>query len=244
MKVGFTLGDTQVSAIVHQNQSGWPTMLNVHEDEQTSVAAGKASIQQQGGRLIEPAHTGVRLITFSLDKQKFAFDPNRIFSDAGIVATLKKHSTYSEAAHMEIKSFAIQYVKRFSLEKEPVIIALHNTVDGIFSVESFVPGAELGAEAAAVHVGRDRSKFDFFYVTERRFHDYLKARKFNVVLQDNEQATDDGSLSVYFAQKKIPYINIEAEMNHLDNQIEMVQATREMLKELAVGGRSQHGCGP
>jgi hypothetical protein len=33
-------------------------------------------------------------------------------------------------------------------------------------------------------------------------------------------------------------------MNHLDNQIEMVQATREMLKELAVGGRSQHGCGP
>ena len=243
MKVDFTLGDTQVSAIVHQNQSGWPTMLNVHEDEQTSVKAGKASVQQHGGRLIELSHTGVRLITFSLDKQMFAFDPNRIFSDGGIVATLNKHSTYSEAAHMEIKSFAIQYVKRFSLEKEPVIIALHNTIDGIFSVESFVPGAELGAEAAAVHVDRDRSKFDFFYVTERRFHDYLKARKFNVVLQDNEQATDDGSLSVYFAQRKIPYINIEAEMNHLDNQIEMVQAAREMLKELAIGGRSQHGCG-
>jgi hypothetical protein len=239
MKVDFTLGDTQVSTIVHQNRSERPTMLNVHTDEHTSVEAGKVSIQQYGGRLIELVHSGGRLITFSLDKKTFVFDPNRMFSDAGIVATLRKHSTYSEAAHMEIKSFGIQFVKRFSLEKEPVIIALHNTVDGIFSVESFVPGAELGSEAAAVHVNLDRSKFDFYYVTDRRFHDYLKDRKFNVVLQDNEQVTDDGSLSVYFAQKKIPYINVEAEMNHLDNQIEMVKVAREMLKDPAVRGGTQ-----
>ncbi|MDB6125678.1 MAG: hypothetical protein JWQ71_4671 [Pedosphaera sp.] len=232
MKVDFRIGDTNVSAVTHQKLCNTPTMINVHDDENTSVEAGKINLNQYGGRLIELVHSGERLVTFKLDGKQYSFDPNRVFSDVGIVATLKKHSSYSEAAHKEIKSFATAYLKHFTLDKEPVIIALHNTVDGTFSVESFVPGASLASDAAAAYASPNRNKFDFFYVTDKKFYDYLKARDFNVVLQDNDRVTEDGSLSVYFSRKGIPYINIEAEIHNLNNQIEMVKVTHEMLKDL------------
>jgi hypothetical protein len=62
--------------------------------------------------------------------------------------------------------------------------------------------------------------------------DYLTQRDFNVTLQDNANAPDDGSLSVYFSKKGIPYVNIEAEASHLNAQIEMVRSAREMLEEM------------
>ncbi len=232
MKIAFPLGDGLIHAIVHQCGAPRPTMINVHDDENTSVEAGLANINRFGGRLIELVHSGERLVTFSVAGDKFSFDPNRIFSDAGIEDTLKKKSHYSKAAHAAIKSFAARYLDHFALDREPAIIALHNTVDGIFSVESFGPSGYLGSNAASVHVSSKRSKFDFFYVTEKKFCDYLVVRNFNVVLQNNANVTDDGSMSVYFSRKKIPYINIEAEMGHLQNQVEMVNAACEMLKEL------------
>jgi len=229
MKVAFKLGDTNVHAVLHQRKSGRLTMVNVHDDENTSVEAGKANLEEYGGRLIELVHSGERLVTFNLNGRSYAFDPNRIFSDVGIAETLKSHSRYSAEAHAEIKAFATRYLQEFALDQEPVIIALHNTVDGTFSVESFLPKATYGSNADTVHVSPNRSKFDFFYVTDKTFFDYLKARDFNVVFQDNQAVNDDGSLSVYFAKKGIPYINIEAEMKHLTNQIEMVKVVREML---------------
>ena len=229
-KVPFKLGDRQIHALVHQNQGAFPTMLNVHEDETTSVAAGKANVSEQGGRLIALQHSGTRLITFGLDGKNYTFDPNRIFSDAGITATLEKHSVYSTEAHAEIKQFAQFYLRVFALDHEPAIIALHNATDGIFSVESFLPDGFLGCDAATVHINPRRSKFDFCFVTEQPSFDYLRARDFNVVLQDNAKVTEDGSLSVYFARKKIPYVNIEAALDHLPEQIEILKEVRTMLR--------------
>lgn len=229
IKVPFTLGDRQIHAVLHQNQRPVPTMLNVHEDETTSVAAGKASIAEQGGRLIELAHSGERLITFGLRGKKYTFDPNRIFSEAGITATLEKHSAYSAEAHAEIKKFAQAYLHEFALDKEPAIIALHNATDGIFSVESFLPSGFLGCDAAKAHVSPRRSKFDFCFVTEDLLFEHLRARDFNVVLQDNAKVTEDGSLSVHFARKGIPYVNIEAAPDHLQEQIQLLKEVRQML---------------
>jgi len=207
-------------------------MVNVHDDENTSVEAGLTNINLQGGRLIEFVHSGERLVEFHLNGQKYTFDPNRIFSDAGITDTLKKHSSYSAAAHAAIKSFATQYLEYFALEKEPVIIALHNATDGTFSVRSYLPDGEHGAATVETYISPNRNKFDFFYVTDKKFYDYLKARDFNVTLQNNENCPDDGSLSVHFAKKGIPYLNIEAEMKHLTSQIEMVKVAREMVDKL------------
>src|SRR6266498_5800182 len=106
MKVPFKIGNAIVTAEVFQRGRPVPTMINVHDDEKTSVAAGKIIIEQSGGRLIELSHGGQRLVTFSLGGQHCSFDPNRIFSDAGIRATLEKQSTWSEAAHCAVKRFA------------------------------------------------------------------------------------------------------------------------------------------
>jgi hypothetical protein len=229
MKFSLKLGDGTVDAVVHQNKSASPTLINVHDDEDTSVAAGKANIAEFGGRVIELVHSGERLITFSLGGQKFSFDPNRIFSEAGIAATLTKHSTNSPEARAAIAEFAAEYLRTFGLEKEPVIIALHNTVDGIFSVESFGPAGYLKSDAALTHISKRRSKFDFFYVTEKSHFEFLRERDFNVVLQDNEKVTEDGSLSVFFAKRGVPYINVEAEIKNLNSQVEMLKTVRVMI---------------
>lgn len=239
-KAPFKIGDAIVTAEVFRCGKPSPTMLNVHENEDTSVAAGKVIIQLSGGRLIKLSHSGKRLVRFGLNGQNYAFDPNRIFSDAGIRRTLETQSegAYSEAAHSAVKTFATQYLARFALEREPAIIALHNN-GGTFSIRIYQPGGEHADAAANVHASQRRNPRDFFYVTDPRFFDYLKQRDFNVVLQDNDRAPDDGSLSIFFAHKKIPYLNIEAGMDHLNAQIEMVRVAREMLDDLGLirGGR-------
>ena len=234
MKIPFKIGNTHVTAEVLQRGEPTPTMLNVHDDENTSVAAGQVIIEQSGGRLITLAHSGTRQVRFTVEGERYAFDPNRIFSDTGIRQTLAAESRWSELAHHAVKKFAVRYLEHFGLDREPVVIALHNTVDGTYSACSYLPGAEHAPAAAAVHLSERRSKFDFFYTTDPRFLEYLKKRDFNVVLQDHAAVPEDGSLSVHFAKMGIPYVNIEAEMGHLNAQIDMVRAVREMLDELGV----------
>ena len=232
MKIPFKIGNAVVTVEVTQRGQPVPTMINVHDDENTSVAAGKVVLEQSGGRLIELSHGGSRLIRFNLGAERYAFDPNRIFSETGIRNTLTRQSHYSEAAHRVVKRFATQYLDHFALDREPVIIALHNNSEGALSIHSYEAGGQQAASSQTIHAAPDRSADDFFYVTDQRFFDYLKQRDFNVTLQDNVNVPDDGSLSVYFGKKGIPYINIEAENSHLNAQIDMVRAACEMVEEL------------
>ena len=47
-------------------------------------------------------------------------------------------------------------------------------------------------------------------------------------LQDNEQLTDDGSLSVWSAQHQILYANIEVQDGHRCVQAEMIQLLHDL----------------
>jgi len=230
----FRLGETAIYARVKQHGEPSPTMVNVHDDENTSVRAGSVVIRESGGRLVELAHDGNRLITFKLQGETYRFDPNRIFTEDGIHSTLTRQGNYSEAAQAAVRNFASQFIETFALSREPVIIALHNTGKGGLSISSYEPNRELNLAAAGVHKSKSRSPGDFFYVTDERLFQWLKARDFNVMLQDNANVPDDGSMSVYFARKGIPYLNIEANVNHLTEQIEMVRAARQMLIELGL----------
>lgn len=233
--VEFRVGETAIAANVFEGGPPGPTFLNVHDDEDTAVAAGLENLREFGGRLIELAHAGTRLITFTLGGQTYTFDPNRIFSDRGIVRTLEKESRYSPAAHAALREFAADYLRCFALDREPVILALHNITDSPFSVRSYLPGAEHAASATAIHLAPTRSRFDFFFTTDPRFFEWLRDGDFNVVLQDSARVEDDGSLSVYFARLGIPYLNVEAELGHLAEQVTMLRAARRMLSELAPG---------
>ncbi len=227
--VPFQIGNTSVHAHVFQSNKPGPTYLNVHDDENTSVIAGKQILAQSGGRLIELVHSGKRLVAFELNGQIYRFDPNRIFSPVGIRATLERTRNHSEAAQQAIESFATKLIETFALDREPVIIALHNTGGGGLSINSYLASGDKPTTASAVHVSTNRFSGDFFYVTDRRFFDYLKARDFNVTLQDDAHVPDDGSASVYFARKGIPYINVEADNGRLPQQMEMVRVAHDMV---------------
>ncbi|MGC3959006.1 MAG: hypothetical protein QM813_14005 [Verrucomicrobiota bacterium] len=227
--VPFQIGTATIRAQVYQFPAPGPTYLNVHDDENTAVKAGKKILTASGGRLIELHHSGKRLVVFKLDGQTYRFDPNRIFSPVGVRATLERTKNHSESAQREIEQFTTHFLETFALDREPVIIALHNTGGGGLSINSYFPTGDKPTTASLTHVGTNRFAGDFFYVTDRRFFDYLQARDFNVTLQDDANVPDDGSASVYFARKGIPYINVEADVKHLKEQIEMVRVAREMM---------------
>lgn len=230
----FQIGDTTIHVRTTQIERARPTFLNLHDDENTSVSAGKRILRQSGGRLIELEHGSKRLISFDLAGQTYRFDPNRIFSASGVTATLTRTKNYSTTAHVAVEEFASRFIEDFHLDHEPVIIALHNTGGGGLSINSYLATGDKPTTASAVHVSTNRFAGDFFYVTDRRFFDYLKARDFNVTLQDDTNVPDDGSASVYFARKVIPYLNIEADHSHLDEQIEMVRIAREMVQHFGL----------
>lgn len=232
--VPFQIGHTTVHAQVYQRPAPGPTYLNVHDDENTSVTAGKKILPQSGGRLIELRHSGKRFVVFELDGQTYRFDPNRIFSPTGVRATLERTKNHSDAAQQAVEAFTTHFLETFDFDREPVIIALHNTGGGGLSINSYLATGDKPTTASAVHVSTNRFAGDFFYVTDRRFFDYLKERDFNVTLQDDANVPDDGSASVYFARKGIPYINVEADNKHLAEQIEMVRVAREMVERFGL----------
>jgi hypothetical protein len=227
--VPFQIGSTTVHAHVFEREQPGPTYLNVHDDENTSVRAGKKILAQTGGRLIELAHSGKRFVEFKLDGQTYRFDPNRIFSPVGVRATLERTKNHSAAAQQAIEDFTTRLLETFALDREPVIIALHNTDGSGLSINSYLATGDKPTTASATHVSTNRFAGDFFYVTDRRFFDYLMERDFNVTLQDDANVPDDGSASVYFARKGIPYVNVEADVKNLKAQIEMVRIAREMV---------------
>lgn len=232
--VAFQVGSTIVYARVTESGSPSPTFINVHDDENTSVKAGKKALTHSNGRIIELHHNGSRFVTFQLDGQTYRFDPNRIFSPVGVRATLERTRNYSETAQQTIETFAGRFLKTFALDREPVIIALHNTDGHGLSIHSYSASGDKPTTASATHVSTNRFAGDFFYVTDRRFFDYLQTRDFNVTLQDDANVPDDGSASVYFARQGIPYVNIEADVKHLQEQIEMVRVVREMVEHFGL----------
>ena len=111
-----------------------------------------------------------------------------------------------------------------------LIVAVHNNLDeGDLTIKTL--GMLSKQELTDVFVNPERDIDDFFYVTTRRDFEFFKAKNFNVVLQNNETVTDDGSLSVYCGKQKMRYINIETEHGHLLEQIEMLENVQKLITE-------------
>src|ERR1700744_5883374 len=86
------LGNTKVQIIKSVKSKGRAkNFVHVHEDEVTALAAARLYLIKEGGTLITLKHSGKRNITFCLKGQRYEFDPNRIFTDAGIRRTLKQY---------------------------------------------------------------------------------------------------------------------------------------------------------
>jgi hypothetical protein len=106
---------------------------------------------------------------------------------------------------------------------------MHNNTDVNYSIKSYLPGEDESQNTADVYVSDKWDADDFVYTTDKKYFDYLKQADVNVILQDNSGFVNDGSLSVYCGKKGIPYLNIEAQKGHLDEQIKLVEIVYQML---------------
>ena len=223
----LTLGDTPVHVVVHEAGEGL-TMLVLHDDENTAVEAGLFVLAEQGGRLVELRAQGERRVGFGLGGRSFSVDPNRIFTDRGVHLTLGDDSTNTAAVAMtRLFGDALVAVYR----PETLVVTLHNNTPDNYSALSYSGGGIYERDAEAVHLAPGADPDDFFFVTHRGLFDRLAGSGFNVVLQDNQSVTDDGSLSVWAARQGLPYVNIEAEHGHRKTQVRMLRALSRLLAD-------------
>lgn len=201
--------------------------LNLHENEQTSVEAATALLQHRPGTLIELRAGGGRLITFRAGWRPHAFDPNRIFTDAGLRATLRRHGSDTPLARVAVQGLRDALLALLADPPDAPVVALHNNGAGRYSVQAYEPGGAHARDAQAVAVNPLLSPQDFFVVTRRSLFDGLRARGFNVVLQ-SEHPTDDGSLALWFQQRGRSYVNVEALHGHAREQQRMLAAVADL----------------
>ncbi|HEY6563504.1 MAG TPA: D-alanyl-D-alanine dipeptidase [Pirellulaceae bacterium] len=202
---------------------------NMHDDENTSVKAACHVLSRRGGRLEELRHTGRRHVLFQLGERRFEFDPNRVFTPRGVRATLTEFSEDDPEARRVVEEFGQRLWKRYRATGVLAIVSLHNNLDRGFAATSYLPGGDLGREAADLSLRPESDPDDFFFVTDRRLFEILSQSPWAVVQQDNQRASDDGSLSIQCAAAGIPYINVEAEVGHFVSQVAMLTAALDAL---------------
>lgn len=226
-----SLGENEFT--IEHYTSGDPglQLINIHEDEQTSIEASLEYLRDNSGSLTYLKHDQTRRIEFELDGEMYSIDPNRIYTDQGIENTLEDGDNYSEAAHEEVAVLAETILQFYEFDRQDVVIAMHNNQINGFSIESYAKGGNLAHNAERVHIEEDQDINDFFYLTDERFYEFLTDRGFNAMLQDEDEVTDDGSLSVYSGMQGKPYINVEAGHDHLEKQLNMLRVVEEMLRE-------------
>ena len=208
------VGDTAV--IIQQQKNGaGKAFVHLHQNETTALAAAQAVVHTEGGSVLTLVHAGGRNIVFHLNNEPYEFDPNRIFTDAGIQKTLTQFGECTPEAVNEVKRLA-NTIK--ALLPKGKIIAVHNNQD--YSLNDYLPGHGLAADATLLHVNQDHFFRNFYLVTQKKDYKRLKQLKFNSILQA-KQATDDGSLSVFLAGSD--YINVEAGYDQLVAQIKMLR---------------------
>jgi len=197
--------------------------ISLHDDEATSVGAGKRILEEYGGLLIEVENNAQRNIRFKLGRYFFNVDPNTIFSKEGIKKSLAQLGRTSGKAVNEVEKLG-QRIIRLLPEKTTCIISLHNNTPDLFSVMEYAAGNKRSVDSKKIYVNTEQDVDDFFLTTDNNLYKKLADKGFNTILQDNKNCTDDGSLSVYCGKKNIRYVNCETEHGKDEQYYEMLKA--------------------
>lgn len=217
-------GMTPVRIIIYSYGKPGLTYYHPHASEQPSLRIGEKFIAKYGGKIIAiDHHPDTRLVTFRLKGMSYTFDPNRIFTNAGIHRDLVKYGHDSPEAEMILKQFSTQII---ALLPKNLIIGIHNN-SSRYSINSYLPHHEFAKDEKSIYINPEKSPHNFFYVTSQSAFNYFKQKHFNVLLQNDKNVHDDGSLSVYASQHHIPYVNIEAAYTANTEQAQMFAVLNE-----------------
>jgi hypothetical protein len=202
--------------------------ISLHDDETTAQRVVSTYLKNNDLAFIQIENNKKRLIRFTYLKRSYAFDPNRIFSREGIKKTLKLYGSYSPVVANKVKEFAALILNQ--LNKAKTIIAVHNNSNGKYSILSYLQGGKLCRNAIKVNKVAKSDPDDFFLTTSLLLFEKLKKKNFNVVLQDNLNVYDDGSLSFYYRHINKRYINMEARKGHFLKQAQMLRALMSIIQ--------------
>jgi hypothetical protein len=220
----YQLGETRIP--IHIKQFGKKekfVYINLHDNEFTSVEAAIPALEKNGGLLIRIENDRERVIRFNFRGNRFGFDPNRMFSDTGIFETMKDQGDFEEAAAAEIRKFAERFLSLIPRDAR-YLFALHNNTNGGFSVSSYQPGGEYENDARKVHRNPEEDPDDLVLTTDEKIYRVSVKLGYNSILQDNQNATRDGSLSIWAGEKGWKYVNLETEHGKKGKYREMLAA--------------------
>lgn len=220
---GLQLLDTPITLHVRSAGQGGLRYLSLHENEQTAVLAAADLLQTLPGELIELRSRGRRVVSFRDGLRPLAFDPNRIFSDAGIEQTLQRHASCTGAARQALRALRDRVLALIEGPPDQAVVALHNNRAGSYSILQYQPGGAHAQDARALSINPRLAPQDFYVVTRAGLFEPLRDQGFNVVLQA-DRPSDDGSLSVWFGQQRRAYVNVEAQHGHRAEQHRMLAA--------------------
>ncbi len=219
--IAIKLGSTIVNFEHVGSKQDTLVFLNLHENEQTSISAIKQVLAKFYGQYFGIKSGKLRELKVLTNTQTITVDPNRIFTKKGLEKTLKNYKCYSVSNLKLMNEFADQLLKELSPAK--LLVAVHNSTDGGFSIKSFAKTNAENQDTKEIYINPKHDEDDFYLVTKKTKFDYFKSKGYNVILQDNLNVEDDGSLSVYCGKNNIDYINIECQTGHLKEQIQMIE---------------------
>ena len=89
-------------------------------------------------------------------------------------------------------------------------------------IKSFDQSSESNRSCSDIYINPAINNSEFFIATDKNDFRMLAEKRYNVVLQ-NADPIDDGSMSVYSQKKGIRYVNAEAKMGRVKEQIQMLE---------------------
>jgi hypothetical protein len=212
---------------------GKPTIsfLAIHDDEDTGVKAAFEFMRFSGGSIIDSQYGGMRNFKFINDTEEFQTDPNSIYTKRGVPIGVEKFGPVDDDVVKHLERTGKEILKAYDPEKLGYIFTLHNNADGGFGIASYLQSYELETAADSVFINFQMDADDLILVTEVELFNKLKIANVNVVLQ-SEKAADDGSLSIYAMQNKIPYINVEVQHGHADENLRLIEIAIKALYQV------------
>lgn len=229
-RVELPLWDEEVALMAHiTDTSDHVLFLNVHEDETTSISALRKYAKNHDINYLYLTHTGERRIEYTIDGEHYSTDPNRMFTNQGRKKTLEDGENYNVTADLALKDFANRFLNE--IKDAEVIVAMHNNTDENYSIQSYLPEGDEAQNTDKLFINPEMDPDDFIYTTDAEIYAALMIKKINVILQDNENFVDDGSLSVYCGMNNIRYINIETQHDHLKQQLKFMELILSIVRE-------------
>ena len=212
---------------------GKPTinLLAIHDDEDTGIKAAFEFIRFSGGSIIDSQYGGVRNFKFMNNGEEFQTDPNSIYTKRGIPLGITKYGPVDDDVVNHLERAGKTILKTYDPEKLGYVFTLHNNGDGGFGIASYLKGYELESAADSVYINFQMDGDDLIFVTELQLFNKLKLANVNVALQ-SKNAPDDGSLSIYAMHKKIPYINVEVQHGHIEENLRLIEIAVKALHEV------------